>query len=88
MKQTLLINMTAAFVALFGGSVAYAAEPTVTMLKTCKSECPNAKSEHQAHECMKKIASEKKDDKKFKTSKCFAALQEHEAHEKDGEHKH
>lgn len=56
--------------------------------EVCKAECPAAKDEHEAHKCMKEVAKKKKDDKKFRKSDCFAALREHEKHEKEEGHKH
>ncbi len=58
------------------------------MLEVCKLECPSATSEHEMHKCMKGVANKKKNDKKFRKSDCFAALKEHEKHEKEDGHKH
>lgn len=81
----LMISM----IALFLGVSAMAAEGHEPSLQeTCKAECPKAQTEHEAHECMKKVAETKKDDKKFRKSDCFAALKDHEKHEKEHGHKH
>ena len=53
----------------------------------CKVECPTAKTEHEAHECMKKLVKKDKQKKLFGTD-CFKALKEHEAEEKKHGHKH
>ncbi len=58
------------------------------MLEVCKSECPTAKSEGEAHKCMEDVAKKKKNDKKFRKSDCFAAFRAHEKHEKEDGHKH
>lgn len=58
------------------------------MLAVCKAECPSATTEHEAHKCMKGVVKAKKGDKKFRKSDCFAALKEHEKHEKEDGHKH
>lgn len=51
----------------------------------CKAECPAAKTEHQAHDCMKKLVKNNKS-KKLSGTACFKALEAHEAEEKN--HKH
>ncbi len=57
------------------------------LVAACKTECPNAKTEHEAHNCTKKLA--KKKDAKFADSACFKAHVEHEKHEaKEDKHKH
>ena len=75
-----------AFANLVGFS-AYSRDGAATMLEACKAECPDAKTEDEAHACVEKIAGTKKKDKKWKESKCSKAYKEHEAHEK-GDHKH
>lgn len=57
-----------------------------SMLTECKSFCPKAKTEHDMHDCMKKVIAEKKGDSSFESSECFHSVKEHEKHEK--EHKH
>lgn len=56
------------------------------LLEACKAECPSAKTEDEAHKCMEGVVKNKKADKKFRKSDCFAAFREAEKHEKD--HKH
>lgn len=73
--------------AVFMGPVLVNAEE-VNLQETCKAECPAAKNEHEAHECMKGVAQAKKNDKKFRKSDCYAALRDHEKHEKEEGHKH
>ncbi len=51
----------------------------------CKAECRAAKTEHEAHDCMKKLVKNDKS-KKLTGTACFKALKEHEAEEKN--HKH
>ncbi len=58
------------------------------MLEVCKTECPTAQSEDEAHKCMEGVVKKKKNDKKFRKSDCFAAFKEHEKHEKEDGHKH
>ena len=56
------------------------------LVAACKAECPNVKTEHEAHDCTKKLA--KKKDAKFADSACFKAHVEHEKHEaKEDKHK-
>lgn len=64
------------------------AEEDHKLREVCKSECPSAKDEHEAHKCMDDVAKKKKADKKFRKSDCFAAYREHEKHEKEEGHKH
>lgn len=52
----------------------------------CKAECPKAKSEHEAHDCLKKFVKSKKADAKWKESACAKALASHEEHEKKSGH--
>ena len=59
-----------------------------TMISACKAECPDAKTEHDAHKCMKVVVKKKKGDKGFKKSECFHAFEEHEKSEKESGHKH
>lgn len=68
-------------------SVAHAEEDH-GMMEACKVECPQAKSEHESHQCMEGIVQKKKSDKKFRKSDCYAAFKEHEKHEKEDGHKH
>lgn len=56
--------------------------------KACKTECPKANTEEEAHACVAKVVEAKKDDKKFLKSTCYAAFQHHEQHEKDEAHNH
>lgn len=56
--------------------------------EACKSECPSAKTEDEAHKCMSDVMKKKKDDRKFKKSDCAAAYREHEKHEKEENHSH
>ncbi len=61
-----------------------------SLIDACKTECPAAKTEHEAHSCLKALAKKKKDGKIGASENCLAALKEHEAHEaseKDS-HKH
>lgn len=58
------------------------------MLEVCKAECPQAKTEDDAHKCMDEVVKKKKNDKKFRKSDCFAAHKEHEKHEKEEGHNH
>jgi len=58
------------------------------LVESCKMECPDAKTEHEAHKCMKEVVKKKKLDKKFRKSDCVEALREHEKHEKESGHKH
>ena len=58
------------------------------MLEVCKAECPQAKSEEEAHTCMKKVVEKKKGDRKFRKTDCFAAFRDHEKHEKEAGHSH
>ena len=58
------------------------------LLDVCKSECPGAKTEEEAHTCMKEVVKKKKSDKKFRKSDCFEAVRAHEKHEKEAGHKH
>ena len=67
------------------GSVASA---ETSFIEACKAECPEAKTKHETHKCMKGVAKKKKGDKEFKASTCYVALQDHEAHEKKHGHKH
>lgn len=54
----------------------------------CKAECPDAKSDHEAHDCLRKLLKKDKS-KKLSSTSCFKALQEHEADEKKHSgHKH
>ena len=55
--------------------------------EACKAECPSAKSEHEAHECMKNVVKIKKNDRKFRKSDCYEILREHEKHENEKSHK-
>lgn len=55
----------------------------VNMKDACKTECPKAKTEDEAHTCMDGVAKKKAGDKKFIESKCFHAYQEHEKEEKE-----
>lgn len=64
----------------------FAADKGHSMLEQCKAECPEAKSEHEAHKCMKDVVKKKKGDASFKKSECFHAMKEHEHNEKG--HKH
>lgn len=82
MKQTKLVLL---FLVSLGSS-GYAAEKGHTMLEQCKAECPEAKSEDDAHKCMKTVVKKKKGDAAFKKSECFHAMKEHEHNEKG--HKH
>lgn len=66
-----------------------------SLVSACKAECPKAKSEHEAHACLDKLAKTKKNDAKWKESACFKAYKAHEEHEKKeghgdehGDHKH
>lgn len=59
-----------------------------TMMESCKAECPEAKTEDEAHKCMKGVAKKKKGDKAFGKSECLHAMKEHEKHEKAHGHKH
>ncbi len=59
-----------------------------TMMESCKTECPDAKTEDEAHRCMKGVAKKKKGDKAFGKSECLHAMKEHEKHEKAHGHKH
>lgn len=81
-------HIIAAFASLAIGFSATAEEGHEPLNVSCKAECPQAKTEHEAHECMKKVAIVKKNDKKFRKSDCFAALKDHEKHEKEDGHKH
>ncbi len=56
------------------------------LLEACKTECPSAKTEDEAHKCMEAVVKNKKSDKKFRKSDCFEAFREAEKHDKD--HKH
>lgn len=58
------------------------------LLEVCKTECPQAKNEEEAHTCMKEVVKKKKADKKFRKSDCYEAVREHEKHEKEAGHKH
>jgi hypothetical protein len=58
------------------------------MLDQCRTECPDAKSEDEAHKCMKDVSKKKKGDPAFKKSECFHAMKEHEHNEKGHGHKH
>lgn len=58
------------------------------MKEACKAECPSAKTEEDAHKCMKEVVSKKKDDRKFRKSDCYEAFREHEKHEKEEGHQH
>lgn len=83
MKKILITIMLAAI------SVQAADSHSETALQdACKAECPTAKTEDEAHACLKEVVKKKKSDKKFRKSDCFAALKEHEKHEKDHDHKH
>lgn len=66
---------------------AYSHDGAMTMLDACKAECPDAKTEDEAHVCVEKIAGAKKKDKKWKESKCSKAYKEHEVHEEHEYHK-
>ncbi len=78
-KSVLLILLTIS-------SYTYAADKGHSMLEQCKAECPDAKSEDDAHKCMKNVVKKKKGDASFKKSECFHATKEHEHNEKG--HKH
>ena len=58
------------------------------MMSACKSECPNAKTGHDTHKCMKLVAKKKNSDEVFKKSDCFIAFTAHEESEKKEWHKH
>ena len=61
------------------------------LVDACKTECPAAKTEHDAHQCLDKLAKTKKNDAKWKATACFKAYQAHEeAEKKEGhdDHKH
>lgn len=49
--------------------------------EACKVECPSAKSDHEAHDCLRKLV-KKKDSKLVADSDCSMALKTHEAEEK------
>lgn len=87
MRSNLLLG--AAFLLLaVDGSLAYASEDHPSLQTACQAECPAAKTEDEAHKCMKAVVKKKKADKKFRKSDCFEALREHEKHEKESGHKH
>lgn len=73
---------------LVGFSGAAFASDDHNLMEACKTECPNAKNEHESHACMKGVVKNKKSDKKFRKSDCYEAFREHEKHEKDDGHKH
>jgi hypothetical protein len=54
----------------------------------CKAECPKAQNEEEAHKCMEQVIQKKKSDRKFRKTDCYAAVKEHEKHEKEEGHKH
>lgn len=83
MKKILIAIMFTAISAQAAESHSEAA-----LQEACKAECPSAKSEDEAHTCMKGIVKNKKNDKKFRKSDCYSAFKEHEKHEKDHDHKH
>ncbi len=64
------------------------AEASNGLLKACKAECPSAKTEVEADNCVMKLIEDKKTNAKFKASKCFKAHEEHEAHEEKAHHGH
>ena len=93
MKGFLTSSLLVAATALSGG--AYGSEghghghedKAGALVAACKAECPTAKTEHEAHDCTKKL--NKKKDAKFSESACFKAHVEHEKHEaKENKHKH
>lgn len=73
--------------ALTAPAVAFASEDH-GLLEVCKSECPSAQSESDAHKCMEGVVKKKKSDRKFRKTDCYAAFKEHEEHEKEDGHKH
>lgn len=58
------------------------------IMNVCKAECPQAKTEEEAHKCMEGVMKKKKSDRKFRKSDCFAAVTDHEKHEKGEGHQH
>lgn len=83
MKTLLITIMLAAISAQAADS-----HSETALQDACKADCPSAKSEDEAHACMKGIVKNKKNDKKFRKSDCYSAFKEHEKHEKDHGHKH
>lgn len=87
----ILAIITLATVGVIAPNTASAEEKSLK--DACKTECPKAKSDHEAHACMKNVVKKKKNDKTFLATDCYAALKEHEEHEKkeghhDDDHKH
>lgn len=70
------------------GSFAHAEEGHVDLATACKKECPAAQTEEEADKCMDKLSKEKKADKKFRKTDCFAAYKEHKEHESKAGHSH
>jgi hypothetical protein len=81
------VILSAIALSLASAGTAFASEDH-NLMAACKAECPTAKTEHEAHACMKEVVKKKKGDKKFRKSDCFEALREHEKHEKESGHSH
>lgn len=69
-------------------SISAIASDDHNLRETCKSECPSAKTEDEAHVCMTGVVAKKKGDKKFRKSDCYEAFKEHEKHDSEKGHKH
>lgn len=54
---------------------AFANEETVSLMATCKADCPKAKTDEEAHKCVEKKG---RLNKEFRKSKCWEVNEEYE----------
>lgn len=59
------------------------------VMKACKAECPNSKTDDALHDCIEtKMTAPGDAGKKFKASKCFIAHEKHEKENHGENHNH